>query len=69
MNTPKQWTPGTWWNAPETEIFRAYYLCLRACYGMPAQEALSHARSTFKAYPEFFRNPIDSLRKATGDRS
>lgn len=55
---------GQWWNAPPDEIFRAYYLCLRTHYEMPALEAYATARANFAKYPDFFNNPMECLRKA-----
>jgi hypothetical protein len=41
------YTPGTWWRAPEDERRVAYYLCMRQCYGMPANEALAYVNQHY----------------------
>jgi len=56
--------PGQWWNAPPDQIFRAYYRCLRECYGMTAIEAITYARESFAKYPDFFNSPMATLRAA-----
>lgn len=53
---------GQWWN--EDDKFTAYYLCLRNCYEMKASEAYKTARDNFARYPEFFRDPVNTLREA-----
>jgi hypothetical protein len=43
----REWTPGTWWRAPDHERLWAYYLCMRQCYGMPALEAWTYAKEHY----------------------
>lgn len=51
---------GQWWNADDK--FQAYYMTLRVHYEMPALEAYRMARKNFADYPEFFDNPMGTLR-------
>lgn len=55
---------GQWWNAPDEERFHAYYMNLRTNYEMPALEAFQKAKQSFGNYPDFFVDPIASIRQA-----
>lgn len=55
-----EYTPGTWWRAPESERRMAYYRCMRECYGMPAQEALAYVRKHYS----MVGNIIEDIRAA-----
>lgn len=53
-----------WWNAPPDKKFEAYYMNLRVNYHMTAIEAYNMAKKNFGMFPQFFINPIGTIREA-----
>lgn len=53
---------GQWWNAPDEQMFWAYYQTLRVHYGMYAWEALATARKNREALWIGHSGPIELIR-------
>jgi hypothetical protein len=57
--------PGQWWRWENKRL--GYYRCMRECYGLTAQEALTKVRAVWDRYPAFAADPAGTLAQAIGN--